>query len=110
MRNGAMTTKSSVLVAWTKIFGVTLDFSLSATSPFFLFCVKFYSLLAALGLHCCAQAFSSCGGQGLLLLQCSGFSLQRLLLLQSTGSRAGRLSRCEAQALEHELSSCGVQA
>ena len=32
--------------------------------------------------------FSSCGEQGLLfLLQCTGFSLQRLLLLRSSGSR-----------------------
>ena len=38
--------------------------------------------------------YSSCSEQGLalLLLQCVGFSLQWLLLLQSTGSRACRLS------------------
>ena len=41
--------------------------------------------LAALDLHCCTQAFSSC-------------SEQRLLLLRSVGSRA------------HELSSCGTWA
>ena len=27
-----------------------------------------YLFLAALGLRCCAQAFSSCGGQGLLFV------------------------------------------
>ena len=27
-----------------------------------------YLFLAALGLHCCAQAFSSCGKQGLLFV------------------------------------------
>ena len=43
--------------------------------------------MAVLGLHGCAQAFSSCSKQGLLLLLWVGFSLQRLLLLQSTGSR-----------------------
>ena len=46
-----------------------------------------YLFLAALGLRCCARAFSSCDERGLLLLQCVGFSLQWLLLLQSTGSR-----------------------
>ena len=40
--------------------------------------------MAALGLRCCAQAFSSCGERGLL----TGFSLRWLLLLQSTGSRS----------------------
>ena len=50
-------------------------------------------------------------------LWCPGFSLQWLLLLQSTGSRrAGfsscgtRLSSCGSQALERRLSSCGAQA
>ena len=30
------------------------------------FLKKFYLFLAALGLRCCAQAFSSCGERGLL--------------------------------------------
>ena len=30
---------------------------------------KMYLFLAALGLHCCAQAFSSCGEQGLLFVE-----------------------------------------
>ena len=42
--------------------------------------------LAVLGLDCCARAFSSCREWGLLFSV--GFSLQWLLLLQSTGSRA----------------------
>ena len=29
-------------------------------------------MLAALGLHCCAQAFSSCGERGLLLVVVRG--------------------------------------
>ena len=63
--------------------------SLAAQSPVFfkinLFIYLFIYLLflAALGLHCCAWAFSSCGEQGLL----AGFSLWWLLLLRSTGSR-----------------------
>ena len=61
------------------------------STSFFFFLNKFiyfiYLFLAALGLRCCARAFSSCGEQGLLLPQCTGFSLQWLLLLQSMGSR-----------------------
>ena len=48
-------------------------------------------------------------------LQCAGFSLLRLLLLQSTGSRHAGFSRCTRglsncglRALEHRLSSCGT--
>ena len=37
-------------------------------SPLFLFFNKFIYFLAALGLRCCAQGFSSCGEQGLLLV------------------------------------------
>ena len=43
-----------------------------------------YLVLAVLGLCCCVRAFSSCHERG---LQCAGFSLSWLLLLQSTGSR-----------------------
>ena len=34
---------------------------------------KFYLFLATLGLHCCMQAFSSCGKWGLLSSCMSGF-------------------------------------
>ena len=54
--------------------------------------------MAALGLWCCAWAFSSCGEQGLLLLWCLGFSLQWFPLLQSTGFRC-----VEARVAPHEL-------
>ena len=47
--------------------------------------------------------FSRCG-KWVLQLQCMGFSLQWLLLLWSTGSRACELSSCGIQALEHRLS------
>ena len=43
-------------------------------------------ILVAPGLYCCTRTFSSCNRQG-LLFQCTGFSLQWLLLLQSRGSR-----------------------
>ena len=68
--------------------------------------------LAALGLHCYLQAFSSCCEQGLLFVVVRG-----LLLLRSTGSRAWAsvdvargLSSCGLWALEHRLSSCGTRA
>ena len=43
-------------------------------------------------------------------LQCTGFSLRWLLLLQSTGSRPAGFSSCGLRALEHKLSSCGARA
>ena len=45
-----------------------------------------YLFLAALGLHCCVRAFSSCGEQGLLLVAVRG-----LLIVVA--------SRCGARAL-----------
>ena len=47
---------------------------------------------------------------GYSLLRCVGFSLQWLLLLQSTGSGSAGFSSCGSRALEHSLSSCGAQA
>ena len=47
---------------------------------------------------------------GYSLLQCVGFSLQWLLLLQSTGSRCVGFSSCSTGALERRLSSCGAWA
>ena len=43
-------------------------------------------------------------------LRCAGFSLQQLLLLQSTGSRCMGFSSCGSGALECRLSSCGAWA
>ena len=64
-----------------------------------------------------ARAFSSCGEQGYSLLQCAGFSLWWLLLLQSTalGMRASvvvahGLSICGLWDLECRLSSWGAWA
>ena len=39
---------------------------------FYLFIYLFYLFLAALGLCCCAQAFSSCGERGLLFVVVHG--------------------------------------
>ena len=45
-----------------------------------------------------------------LRLQCTGFSLQRLLLFWSTGSGVCRLQEWWSRALEHRLSSCAAWA
>jgi len=52
----------------------------------FFFFLKIYLVLAALGLRCCARAFSCCGTQ---FSHCCGFSC------------------CWARVLEHRHSSCG---
>ena len=39
---------------------------------FILFIYFIYLFLAALGLHCCTQAFSSCGERGLLFIVVRG--------------------------------------
>ena len=69
-----------------------LDFIVIIVSFLSLFflnkCVLFYLFLAVLGLHCCVSFFSSCSKQGLFSSCDAGFSLRRLLLLQSTGFRA----------------------
>ena len=73
--------------------------------------------LAALGLRCCAWAFSSCGEWGLLFRcgaqasHCGGFSCCGA---QALGARASvivawGLSSRDSRALEHRLSSCGAQ-
>ena len=43
-------------------------------------------------------------------LQCTGFSLQWLLLSWSTGSRRAGFSSCGSWSLERRLSSCGARA
>ena len=54
----------------------------------------YYLFMVVLGLLCWAQAFSSLGEWGLLLIWCMGFLLQCLLLLQSSGSRHADFSSC----------------
>ena len=48
--------------------------------------------------------------RGYSSLRCSGFSLQWLLLLWSTGFRRAGFSSCGSWALEHRLCSCGTWA
>ena len=53
-----------------------LALSLFLPPPIHLFIYSFiHSFLAALGVHCCAWAFSSCGEQGLLFV-----TVRRLLI------------------------------
>ena len=83
---------------------------------FSFFYIFIYLFLAALGLHCCAQAFSSCGERGLLVV------VRGLLIVVASlrcrvlalGARASvvvacGLSSCGSRALECRLS-CGTQA
>ena len=75
--------------------------------------------MAVLGLHCCVQAFSSCGERGLLFVALRGLLIAVASLVvcraQALGARASvvvacGLSSCGSQALERRLSSCGAQA
>ena len=50
--------------------------------------MKTYLFMVELGLHFCSWAFSSCCNWAVTLFWFPDFSLQWLLLLQSTGSRA----------------------
>ena len=91
---------------------VTLADDLDLVSIFvmlqnYLFVFKlFIYVLTVLGLCCCLQAFPNCCQQE-LLWWCAGFSLQRLLLLQSTGPRARgfqRLQHLGSVVVAHGLS------
>ena len=66
---------------------------------FFVFINLFiYLSLAALGLCCCVQTFSSCSEWGLLFVAVHRLLLWWLLLLQSTGSRHAGFSSCSTWA------------
>ena len=49
---------------------------------FFLIYLFLYLFLAALGLHCCTRAFSSCGEQGLLFLAVRGLTAVTSLVVE----------------------------
>ena len=74
-------------------------------------------IFGALGLRCCAWAFSSRSERGLLFvavrgLLIAGFSCCRAWALGTLASVvvARGLSSCGSRALEHSLSSCGARA
>ena len=85
---------------WTCSWCCSIENIASVTRKWFLsvfFFVFFFFLrciCVSLGLHCCTQAFSSCDERGYSLLWHTGFWLQWLLLLQSTGSRCVGFSSC----------------
>ena len=65
--------------------------------------------MAALGLRCCARAFSSYGAWS---SHCGGFSCCGAWALGVRASvvAAHELSSCGSWTLEHRLSSCGARA
>ena len=77
----------------------------------------FIYFLAALGLRCCTQAFSSCGEQALLFVAVRGLLIDMASLVPEHRLQACRLqqlwhvgfSSYGLPALEHRLSSCGAR-
>ena len=57
-----------------------------------------YLFLAALGLCCCTQAFSSCGERRLFFVAVRGLLIVVASLVASTGSRRVGFSSCETRA------------
>ena len=66
--------------------------------------------MAALGLCCCAWAFSSCGERGLLFVVVLRLLIAVSSLVVEHGLLACGLSSCGLGALESKLSSCGARA
>ena len=62
-----------------------------------------------LGLHCCAQALSSCSERGLLFVAVRGLLIAVASLVTEHRLQACGLSSCGSQALECRLSSCGAR-
>ena len=62
-------------------------------------CIFIYLfILAALGLRCCARAFSSCGERGLLFISVHRLLIAEASLVGSMGSRHVGFSSCGAWA------------
>ena len=68
----------------------------------------FFGCAGSLLLHAGFSLVAASGGYS--SLQCVGFLLLWLLLLQSTGSRHAGFSSCGSRALERRLSNCGTRA
>ena len=83
-------------------------------SPYVAF-LKFYLFIylfifGCVGFLLLYTGFLVAASGGYSSLQCAGFSLRWLLLLQSTGSRRVGFSSCGTQAIGCRLSSCGAWA
>ena len=72
--------------------------SLDSATPAGWFLILLF--LAALGLPCCVQAFSSCGKQGLFFIVVHELLIRWFLLLWSTGSRCMGFISCGMWAQE----------
>ena len=60
---------------------------------FFFIIIIIYLFLAALGLHCCLRAFSSCGERGLLFVAVHGLLIAVVSLVTEHGLQARRLQQ-----------------
>ena len=70
-----------------------------------------YLFLAALGLHCCAQASSSCGRRGLLFLAVCGLLVVVVSLVAERRAQApGHMSLGSRSSRALELGTCGTWA
>ena len=72
-----------------------------------------YLFLAALGLHCCTQAFSSCGEQGLLFVVVCRLLIAVASLVAEHGLQARGLQylwHVGSVVVARRLSSCGARA
>ena len=76
---------------------------------FFIYLSFIYFWLCWVFVAACGLSLVAVRG-GYSSLQCAGFSLWWLLLLQSTCSRHMGFSSCGSWALELRLSSCGARA
>ena len=72
--------------------------------------LSIYLFMAALGLHCCMRAFSSCGERGLLFVAVHGLLIVVASLCCGARALGVRVSVVVARALECRLSTCGAWA
>ena len=79
----------SEIVVSRRIFLTTLCKTATPPLPVFFFFLsfflKFYLFLVALGLRCCARAFSSCGKRGLLFIAVHGLLIAVASLVAEHG-------------------------
>ena len=76
----------------------------------FLFCLFINFIFGYAGLHCCMQAFSSCGERELLSSPVFGLLIAVTSLTVGTGSRHMGLSNYSSRAPECWLTHCGTWA
>ena len=67
------------------LWGCELRYTEMLLDNFYLFLINLFLFLAALGLRCCAQAFSSCSEQGLLFVVVHGLLIAVASLIAEHG-------------------------